>query len=659
MPPDFQVALVSMPFGSVDRPALGISLLKQGLTERGITCDVHYLLSELLDLTGLDTYRWLTDGVPYTSFAGDWCFTLPLYGRQPDLDWDYVQSILLETWRLSRQDVARIIAIREQTPAYIEQCLTTVDWNRYQLVGFTSTFTQNLASLALARALASNYPHLQIVFGGANWEDQMGKALFQQFSFVDFVCQGEADHSFPMLVDSLAQGSTLDHIPGLLYRDNTAAVVSTLPAEPVKDMDTVSIPDFSDYFAMLDKGTRRAQVTPALLLETSRGCWWGASSHCTFCGLNGNGMVFRSKSADRVLSELASLESTWQVHDISVVDNILDMQYFRTLLPRLAEQRSPRRLFFEVKANLSRQQVSLLRDSGIRNIQPGIESLSTHVLSLMRKGTDALRNVQLLKWCRELDVSVDWNILYGFPGERLEDYSSILETFRKIGHLQPPSGHGQIRLDRFSPYHSTPALFGILNVRPMAVFAYLYPFDDALLKQMVGYFDFDYDDKHTPIDASELLAAIDLWKRDYERPELRVEDDRSVLTITDTRQSCDPRRYQLAGFDRLIYVLCDRVSSVTSIQRRLQGLFPASHFSVEDIQHLLDWLEKHELVLCEGKHYLALGIYENFPDSLANAAEQRHRPRSRTTIGTVPVVNMTMKDTRTLVQRADVLETST
>jgi len=56
--------------------------------------------------------------------------------------------------------------------------------------------------------------------------------------------------------------------------------------------------------------------------------------------------------------------------------------------------------FYEVKANLTRVQVSALRAAGVTRIQPGIESLSDHVLKLIGKGTCGLRNVQLLKWCR-------------------------------------------------------------------------------------------------------------------------------------------------------------------------------------------------------------------------------------------------------------------
>ena len=87
------------------------------------------------------------------------------------------------------------------------------------------------------------------------------------------------------------------------------------------------------------------------------------------------------------------------------------------MLPLLAEADLGLELFWEVKANLTARQVRQLRDAGVAYVQPGIESLNDHVLELMRKGTTGLRNVELLKWCREYGVTPLWNLLYGFPGE--------------------------------------------------------------------------------------------------------------------------------------------------------------------------------------------------------------------------------------------------
>ncbi len=204
-------------------------------------------------------------------------------------------------------------------------------------------------------------------------------------------------------------------------------------------------------------------------------------------------MQYRSKEATRALDELDRLTDTWGVSSVAVVDNILDMTYFDSLLPSLGVRQKKPKLFFEVKSNLKRHHLKALADAGVRCIQPGIESLSDRVLKLMRKGTTGLRNVQMLKWCSEFGIKPEWNILYGFPGETRQDYATFLAILSAISHLEPPSGCGPVRLDRFSPYFVNPENFGLKNLRPIAPFEFLYPFDAVSLEFIAYYFDFDYE----------------------------------------------------------------------------------------------------------------------------------------------------------------------
>ena len=162
------------------------------------------------------------------------------------------------------------------------------------------------------------------------------------------------------------------------------------PRPLIRDMDALPTPDYDDYFEALRASTLSTLIRPGLLAESSRGCWWGEKSHCTFCGLNGTGMKYRSKSPERVLTELAELSRRYGVNGIQFVDNILDMSYFRTMLPRLAAEGGRYALFYETKANLKREQVKLLAEAGVRWIQPGIESLDDNVLRLIGKGNSTL-----------------------------------------------------------------------------------------------------------------------------------------------------------------------------------------------------------------------------------------------------------------------------
>ena len=110
------------------------------------------------------------------------------------------------------------------------------------------------------------------------------------------------------------------------------------PSDKIHDMDALPDPDFSDFFEAVKASPLAARLSPAMLIETARGCWWGAKNHCTFCGLNGDTMAFRAKSAERVLQEIERQVARHGIRHFQAVDNIISHDYFRSLLPILKER---------------------------------------------------------------------------------------------------------------------------------------------------------------------------------------------------------------------------------------------------------------------------------------------------------------------------------
>ena len=606
-----KILLLSMPFGALERPALGLSLLKSELAILNVDCEVRYLDFTFAELIAYEEYQWMSFDLPYTAFAGDWSFTSALYGENLESDAGYIEDVLRGNWRLDETSISRILHVRSLTQYYLDYCMTTVQWDEYSIVGFTSTFEQNIASLALAKRIRAAHPEITLVFGGANWEGEMGLELHRQFPFVDFVCSGEADDSFPELVQGLMDMKPLDPyaIPGLVFREHGESI-SSGQAHLVSDLDRRPFPDFSDYFHDLDMSSVASLVVPILLLETSRGCWWGQKSHCTFCGLNGGTMTFRSKTAKRVIDELKYLIGEWQLDFVEVVDNILDMKYFNTVLPALAEMEHDALLFYEVKANLKRKHVDILNRAGVTKIQPGIESMSDHVLKLMRKGTTALRNIQLLKWCKEYEVIADWNILYGFPGETQEDYDAMLALLPSIRFLGAPTGCGPIRLDRFSPYHGFPEEFGMVNVRPALPYKYLYPFAEEVLNRIAYYFDYDYVADVDPTGIADRVVEYVLeWQRQPELGTLfSVERADGALVLGDTRADAVRKEHVLTGWQRAIYEFCDEIQTPQTIIRDLRDSFSEEIVDETELIAFLDSLVSNRHMVTDGSYYLSLAI---------------------------------------------------
>ena len=608
-----KILLLSMPFGALERQALGISILKARLHEEGVPCDLRYLTFRFAEMIGGEDYHWIMAELPHTAFAGDWLFTAALHGPNNVGDTIFIREVLRHEWQLDEPSIDRLLKLRAMVEPFLAHCLATIPWEEYAVVGFTSTFDQNIASLALAKRVKEAHPEVNIAFGGGNWEDEMGRELHRRFPFVDYACPGEADVSFPALAKLLlagrCPGKNRAKIRGLIYRENGKSVY-TGRADLVKDLDQLPYPDYSDYFRDYEETSAASFVIPTILFEGSRGCWWGQRVQCRFCGLNGNTMAYRAKSGERALEEIKFLSDRWGTEQVQAVDNVIHMSAFKDLLPDLAKLDPPLSLFFEIRANLSHSQVRKLGEAGVDEVQPGIESLSNHVLRVMRKGTTALQNIQLLKWLKESDVHPSYNILYGFPGETQKDYDRVLELLPAIRFLDAPTGCGPIRLDRFSPYFNDSESFGLRNLRPLPPYKFLYPFGVKSQMKIAYYFNFDYSPEDNPTGyADDLIRYCDDWKENPEKGTLSMmERPDGRLVLLDTRSDAVRKTALLSGLDKEAYEYCDRARPLKAICRHLKGEFPKARLCEKKVRGFLDALVANRYMVSVGDFYLSLAL---------------------------------------------------
>jgi ribosomal peptide maturation radical SAM protein 1 len=324
-------------------------------------------------------------------------------------------------------------------------------------------------------------------------------------------------------------------------------------------------------------------------------------------------MAFRSKSPLRVLSGIDELANRHDTYAFVSVDNILDQRYIDDVFVPLAQQRKDYTFFFEVKANLSPVQLRALAHGGVRIIQPGIESLSTPILKLMRKGTTLLHNVRFLKWGRYYGLVVTWNLLLGFPGERAVDYDQQVATMRLIPHLSPPGYIGRIRLDRFSPNFVESDAMGFRNVRPIPAYGDTYP--DTLDHGAIAYF-FAYEAPDTlPDDAyQEAKDVVREWQRAWERsrpPFLVFQRGAGRLTVTDGRYAPTPRVSSFAELDAQVYEACTPTAHTpTRVLSMLQEQCHAEA-SLREVEQILAQFADLGLMLEEDGRYLALALPVN------------------------------------------------
>jgi ribosomal peptide maturation radical SAM protein 1 len=627
------VCLVQMPYTDLVRPSMALSLLKTYLTQHQISSTVLYANLDFAHRVGVDVYKAIEE-TPPDSLVGEWTFAKAAFPEgtpDPDAFLAPIREQLSEHgwFKVLRRlhgplDYGRLLtAVRDDAPDFIDRMARQIVAAGPRIVGCTSTFQQHCASLALLRRIKQLAPSTVTMLGGANCEGAMGETTHRLFPWLDFVMSGEVDAFFggfcrTLLTEGLdaADRHAPEGVFGRRDRERRRMRLVT-PRAVLHSLDDAAVPDFDDYFHALSASPLAAHIQPGLVFESSRGCWWGMKHHCTFCGLNGEGMVFRSKSADRVVDEVMALRRKYGVEWLQAVDNIIDAKHLQTVLPRLVEYRDRPYLFYEVKANLRRDHVKLLSDAGVRQIQPGIESMHDEVLHLLDKGNRWFTNVQLLKWSQEAGIKVSWNFLAGAPGERDEWYCELAEWLPALFHLEPPESSNAltIRYDRFSVYHNTPEAFGLTLV-PNAAYARVYPVDlDGATGLAYFFEDARAQRRERSMGHRALDAAVTAWRQAFDGDDapfgparLLAADADGDLVVRDTRPTRTAAIHTLSGVDRAVLLACDTARTsdgvFDAVRKRLESA------TREQVARSLDRLRAAHLVLDVRGQLLSLPVYE-------------------------------------------------
>jgi ribosomal peptide maturation radical SAM protein 1 len=485
----FRIALVNMPFSDIELPSLALTQL-QSLVEEELPgearAEVFYASHDFCRHLGLDLYRLICNEVS-TSALGDWIFRSEAFPSEPDNFEPYRQRYFpVADERYRALERARSLDIGK----LLDQLIDKYRLLDADLVGFTSMFNQSVGSFALARRIKARKPGIVTVIGGANCETPMGEELASSVDAVDYVFSGPALYSFPALLRALIAGDRYraERIDGVFTRSNVRpggpAQVAPLGAE--RDVNDQVPLDYGPFLDTLERDFQ-GRISPMLLFETSRGCWWGERAHCTFCGLNGTTMKFRYMAPELAIGHLEAMFAHYpRARQFNCVDNIMPKEYPRQVFSRLHAPEGAS-IFYEVKADLSDEDMALLSAAGVDSLQPGIEALNSTSLTLMRKGMTAARNLVFLKRCLVHDLYPAWNLLIGFPGETEDIYKGYAEVMPKLVHLPPPTGVHPVRFDRFSPYFTQAAQHG-LDLAPFDFYSLIYPFPAASLERLAYFF---------------------------------------------------------------------------------------------------------------------------------------------------------------------------
>ena len=602
--------LLAAPWPLFNRPSIQIAALKAYASRNTphVHVKAHHFFLALADRLGFPLYHaiskrtWLAESVYAAILYPDRRDTIETLFRRQAAGTSLLKSIDFTTL------VARV---RRTTDRLIDD----IRWHTYAVAGFSVSLCQMTASLYLIRRIKTIAPQVFTVVGGSTFSTPWPREILQTFADIDIVVTGEGERPFVRLLQCLKNGRF--RFPESGIAGVTSRFSSHAPPErfwQAAKLDDLPLPDFDDYFELLQTLPAARRFFPTLPLEASRGCRWQrkssaeASQGCAFCNLNLQWDGYRRHSARRTVSDVERLTDRYQTLSIAFMDNMVPLNSRESLFGGLRRLRRDIKLFAETRPDTTYRRLAEMRDAGVRELQIGIESLSTRLLKKMNKGVRVIQNLAIMKNCEELGIINAANLLLWFPGSDARD---VEQTLAALPFAMPfrPLKPVRFHLGLESPVWRHYRRFGIRCVRNHPYYQRLFPkevftgvhfmiqaYQGDLMKQKKRW---------RPVE-----KALEIWRQHYtalrksphDDPLLHYRDGGRFIIISQRTTDQEIRRHRLADTSRKIYLFCEAPRRLA----RIREVFPA--FSAEALHRFLKTMVVKRLMFQEEDRYLSLAV---------------------------------------------------
>jgi len=303
---------------------------------------------------------------------------------------------------------------------------------RPDMVGLSCILSNRSKSVMELSRIAKQVDPAIVVVAGGHHATAMPDHLLN--NGVDYVVLGEADYSFPRLIQTLNAQGDLAGVDGIAYR-----VDSSMTLQPrkdfVKNVDELPRPGWDvvglkKYWGLLPMGIPLTHDQYGVM-NTSRGC----PHICSYCAVpkHTGERNFRARSLDNVIQELGWLVETYGIKEMQFMDDNFFVNKNRLKeLCRLLIANFPD-LAFAVPtgtdiANIDLELIDLLRRANFRYMSVGIE---TGDMNVQGKFVDKKINMDetraKIQRMKEVGIQLSGFFMLGFPGETREQIQKTVE----------------------------------------------------------------------------------------------------------------------------------------------------------------------------------------------------------------------------------------
>jgi len=296
------------------------------------------------------------------------------------------------------------------------------------IVGVTA-LTPFLYKAVEVAEVAKDVDHRIITVLGGPHVTYLPEETLKENAAIDIVARGEGEHIMVDLVDCIERGGQLSQVKGIGFRSDGRVILNE--PQPLVDVDELPVPAYhllpmqKYYFVLLG---RFATVI------ASRGC----PHRCTFCSeWRFWGGRWRQRHPKKIGDELELLVRKYGIESIWFGDDCFNVsaEMVRGVCDEIKTRNLSFNWFYQGRADLlveHRDLLPLMRETGNRMVQIGIEASTEHELEQMNKKQSLDEVVEAVKLLKEHDIVAQGLIIVG---TRSDSADSIIQKVRYMKRL--------------------------------------------------------------------------------------------------------------------------------------------------------------------------------------------------------------------------------
>jgi len=300
-------------------------------------------------------------------------------------------------------------------------------------IGFTSV-TSTIPLVCKVSSLVRARNGNSVIFVGGPHVTFAATETLKDCQAIDIVVRGEGERTASELVKKMEAGEDIAGIKGITFRKG-GQIAENPDRELIEDIDDIPLPArhlLPIYLyspSALDnlgfKGSKYATII------TARGC----PNKCVFCSSAAFWKRIRARTPENVVDELAKLVERYGVKHVEFLDDTLILSKER--MERICHLILERNLHIKWSCyarinHVTAELVSLMKKSGCKFIQFGVESGNQEILDRVQKNI-TLEQVRIAaKIVRRAGIKLMCFFMIGLPGDTEETVRQTIEFAKEL-----------------------------------------------------------------------------------------------------------------------------------------------------------------------------------------------------------------------------------